>query len=312
MLEETYQIGVIISDNGEDRYEKGKDKTTWEYTTNLKGNQYVWIPCETSEYTKRDWGKQNANWDSTTYGSEKSQIEKYGGFYVARYEAGLASDIPEFTETQTHTGTNQIYNKSGIPQSKAGQIPWIFIDWNNSKANAESMYDTDYVGSGLITGTQWDVMLKKIIEKTDITEADVVTNSSKWGNYKNTQIAYKGRLSKAYYSSSRWYQPKFGEVQEGTTGNYGTSDTANYGDLLTTGASAATEKYHIYDVAGNVWEWTEEASYYGGNTAIQYRVIRGGSDLNVSSTYPACYRNGNNTVSNTNLNIGFRPVLYIK
>ena len=157
------QTGVVISDNQEDKYDGKTDKTTWEYNTNLKGNQFVWIPCEASECTKRNWGKKLGIWDTTTYKGEKVQVEKYGGFYVGRYEAGLADTIEEFTDTQKHTQTNQIYNKQGIPQSKAGQIPWIFIDWNHAKENAESMYKTDYVDSGLITGTQFYVLLNKII-----------------------------------------------------------------------------------------------------------------------------------------------------
>ena len=39
------------------------------------------------------------------------------------------------------------------------------------------------------------------------------------------------------------------------------------------------------------------------------RVLRGGSFNNASSANPVCYRNGNNTVSNTNINVGFRAVL---
>ena len=48
--------GVIISDREEDKYNKEIDKTTWEYTTKLKGNQFVWIPCTEEEYHKTDWG----------------------------------------------------------------------------------------------------------------------------------------------------------------------------------------------------------------------------------------------------------------
>ena len=36
--------GVIISDEKDDEYDEKIDKTTYEYTTNLKGNQFVWIP----------------------------------------------------------------------------------------------------------------------------------------------------------------------------------------------------------------------------------------------------------------------------
>ena len=102
-------------------------------------------------------------------------IKKYGGFYVARYEAGLADTIEEYTTAQKHTGTSGIYNVDGIPQSRAGQIPWMFIDWNHSKQNAESMYNNDYVNSGLITGTQWDVILNKFIEEL----SDVATPEKK-------------------------------------------------------------------------------------------------------------------------------------
>ena len=50
--------GVIISDNSADAYDGKVDKTTWEYTTSLVGNQFVWIPCTEEEYHKTDWGSQ--------------------------------------------------------------------------------------------------------------------------------------------------------------------------------------------------------------------------------------------------------------
>ena len=39
-------------------------------------------------------------WDKNTPDSELVQIKKYGGFYIARYEAGLANTIKEFTTNQ--------------------------------------------------------------------------------------------------------------------------------------------------------------------------------------------------------------------
>ena len=134
--------GVIISDNEEDKYDGITDKTTWEYNTQLKGNQFVWIPCKEEEYkkcevwngiTQKSGTLGNSERDKTTYTSELPQIRKYEGFYVARYEAGLANSIQEFTSTQVHTGSNQVYNLEGMPQSKAGIIPWVFIDWTTSQ-----------------------------------------------------------------------------------------------------------------------------------------------------------------------------------
>ena len=52
----TKDTGIIISDNESDKYEKGKDKTTHDYATQLKGNQFVWIPCSVDEYVKIDFG----------------------------------------------------------------------------------------------------------------------------------------------------------------------------------------------------------------------------------------------------------------
>lgn len=145
-----------------------------------------------------------------------------------------------------------------------------------------------------------------MVEKTNLESADL-TSSSKWGNYRNTQINYKGRLAKAYYSSG-WYLPVFGEETEGTTNMY--SSDITYGDLLTTGASSQTEMYHIYDVAGNLIEWTEETSTCA--TSGQYHVSRGGCYINEHSTYPVCYRHGSDTVNVTTFTLGFRTVLYIK
>ena len=300
--------GVIISDNPEDKYEAGKDKTTYDYTTSLKGNQFVWIPCERKNYVKTDWKKQNAEWDNTTSASEYAQIDKYGGFYVARYEAGLASNIKEFTANQKHDGSNQIYNLEGIPQSKAGIVPWNFIDWTHAKTNAESMYSNYYVQSGMITGTQWDVILNTMINRTDLTNSDITTDSNVWGNYRNISIPYKGRLAKADYGttiSNYWTLKPFGISTSGKTSVYENSA----GDLLTTGASAKTECYHIFDLAGNVWEWTEEDSHY--DTTGQFRVVRGGGCFDLSSAYPACYRT-HCDVSYTSAHVGFHTVLYIK
>ena len=301
-----FDNGVIISDNEADKYDGTTDKTTFEYTTSLRGNQFVWVPCSTSSYVKTSWGRQNAEWDTTIPKAEILQIEKYGGFYVGRYEAGLASSISEFTSNQTHSGSNQVYNQNEMPQSKAGLIPWIFIDWNHSKTNAENMYNTDYVSSGLITGTQWDVVLNTMKNEAGLSQNALQSNSNTWGNYMNTAIAYTGRKAKAYLSGSNWILEPFGTSGSGNTTSY----SSDRGELLTTGASAVTEKYHIFDIAGNAWEWTEEDSHYANSG--QYREERGGSAINSSSDCPACHRYGDNYINRTSPVVGFRIVLYIK
>ena len=292
--------GVIISDNEQDKYDGKIDKTSYNYARNLKGNQFVWIPSEVQNYKKTNWGKQDdGGWDNEIPKSELTQIEKYGGFYVARYEAGLASTIPEFETEQLNSQSNQIYNKNGVPQSKAGLSPWIMIDWTHSRVNAESMYNNNYISSGLITGTQWDVILNTMINKTELTSSDIIDNSSAWGNLRNNTISYSGRKATGrYVGSGSWKLSVFSSEEVGTT----SSHNGDSGDLLTTGASATTEKYHIFDISGNVREFTEEFN--------RYKIYRGACySLNDSTV--VCERISNNKEYH-DIDLGFRVVLYIK
>ncbi len=298
--------GVIISDNLADEYDGVIDKTTWEYTINLAGNQFVWIPCTQEEYHKTDWEMSDGVYDSSEPKQEEiNRVTKYGGFYVARYEAGLADTIIEYTGNQISNSVNSPgYNVTGVPNSKAGKLPWIFISQPNSKNNAESMYDNNsYVTSGLITGTQWDVMLNKFVGTTNqngltFTQEDM-KNSSKWGNYANSATKYTGRSATIFQSGSNWYISSWSEKQSNAT-------TEMYTEY-TTGASKKTEAYHTYDVTGNVWSWTEEVG-----RKINYRVGRGGSSFNSTEIYSACYRSGYYTTSDVCADFGFRVVLYIK
>ncbi len=310
------ETGVVISDKEEDSFKKnGRDMSGHSDAINLKGNQFVFIPCSEENYKKTNWGqgtvtnRSDSYWDTTVDKVGKIQTQKYGGFYVGRYESGLAETINEFTTEQQNTTLNQIYNNIGIPQIKAGKVPWIFIDWTHSYQNSESMYNTKYVSSGLITGTQWDVMLNKInsIKNKDGSEKYSLTDSYSWGNYKNNSVDYTGRI--ALIRNSTYLEP-FGEITTGKTTAY--SDSISAGQLLTTGASEQTKAYNIYDVAGNVWEWTEEVSYRGGNVATEYRVCRAGGFFEKAFDLPACYRSGGGTTAKTYANVGFRVVLYMK
>ena len=81
-------------------------------------------------------------------------------------------------------------------------------------------------------------------------------------------------------------------------GNYsGTKSTAGFNENWKT--------KNIYDLAGNVWEWTSEAGSYSC-------INRGGGYNNGGSDYPVSYRNDDFNASYTNDLLGFRPRLYIK
>ena len=334
--------GVIISDNEADKYDGKTDKTTHEYATKLKGNQFVWIPCTINEYTKIDFGMQSmASWDRTTGSAEYAQIQKYGGFYVGRYEAGV-STLDETTNTfkdsvtfnnsaslfnsvTAGTGINgwgwqnydfiargKVITDSNYPNKatgniveKANSIPYYHVDYYTALEMSERLYSNNsYVQSGLITGTQWDMMMKFLSDSSNYSDM----KSTQWGNYDNVALSNL----KGYYTnvnSSNGSTDGFKDASSLTTN----SGTGSY-VLLTTGSTEQVLRKGLYDVAGNLWEWTQEISYIANlsyNTSYNTYNLRGGSVYGAYASSPACYR-AYNCAPHTSTDFGFRPVLYIK
>ena len=155
-------------------------------------------------------------------------------------------------------------NKIGIPVSQKDATVWTNIDYTNSKASAENMISNEYVQTGLLTGKAWDTVCHWI--KSD----DELKDSRTYGNYNNS-------LAPANENS-------------------GTKRTAGFNENW--------KVKNIYDLAGNVWEWTSEAD-------SSNFIYRGGSYSLDGSDRPVSYR-FNYRPSTTGDFLGFRSRLYIK
>ncbi len=300
------------------------------------GNQFVWVPAyiEDTVDTKnnkefeennvpkyeKEFGTKNQKkiTDISQIGDdtlnkiedEEIQIKKYEGFYIGRYEAGVPENLVEkFTNTDDFSEEKnlEIRNVSGIPVSKKNQIPWTDITYETAKLNVENMYsDNNYIESNLLTGKMWDTTLRWLIKSGALEKNEVYEDSTSWGNYRSariTGITFYSVFHDNYVPGINWIKsnsitkPNNGKVSE------------EYSWLLKTGNTEYTKRNNIYDLAGNVWEWTTEEFIDEEN--IIKGIDRAGSFNGYGNGNVALYRN-NPPIGYGDGNIGFRIALYIK
>ena len=268
-------------------------------------------------------------------------VYENGGFYVGRYEAGVSTldeTTNTFKDSVTFANNKSLFNAVGIQSGingwgrqnynfiargkvitdsnypnnstgniveKANSIPYYHADYYTAVEMSKRLYSNNsYVQSGLITGTQWDMMMKFLSDLTNYSDM----KSTQWGNYDNVPL-----------SNLRGYYTNVNISDGGTEGfkktnELKTDQEINSWVILTTGSTEQVLRKGLYDVAGNLWEWTQEASYVanlGYNTTYNTYNLRGGSFGYAYASVPACYR-GYFYAPTTGTNDGFRPVLYIK
>ena len=73
------------------------------------------------------------------------------------------------------------------------------------------------------------------------------------------------------------------------------------------------ESRYIYDLAGNMWEWTTETRKNDISDSQSYEdgVLRGGSFINYGYIHAVNYRYGGTRIGRYYMHVGFRVVLYI-
>ena len=235
----------------------------------------------------------------TEYKKMLSSIYTNGGFWISRYEVGDSTATANNTTRKNDSGT------TGVAVSKANQIPYNFVTCSQAQKIASEMSDDSNKTGSLLFGIQWDLTCKFFETNSDLTQAEIKSDSTNWGNYKNTSLKlYRGKYNIGPDSSTSLW------TTYGTnTTNYviesQTSNNENYYQLLTTGATKQTKVLNIYDFSGNEWEWTLEKN---SNTSAPC-ICRGACFDNSGSVYPASSR-GYETISIKNGEIAFRTTLY--
>ena len=208
-------------------------------------------------------------------------VYQNGGFYVGKYKTGI-EDSPKKSYTSELTQT---------PVIKQNAYPYNYVTCSQAQTLANSMESGSHTSS-LMFGVQWDLVLK-YLETKGTAQADLKTNSTNWGNYADNLWNITNENSKYAPNGSGW-----------TSGAYGKKDS-NKSVLLSTGASETFSKQGIYDIAGNVWEWTLEYTSDTSNPCAS----RGSSCSHHGGNSPAMCRDGNST-GRYRYGVGFRVALY--
>ncbi len=223
----TQNTGFVIKDITTD--ENGEPSKTY-------GNEFVWIPCtidgsgNSIKYDRYVFGSyDNNSYSETLPEDEKSSIEKYGGYYIGRYEAGIeGGKLTSTTRDGTKEWTGYTDGKLVIQKGKQS---WNYITKDRALLEASNLYniENNNVKSKLCSSYAWDTALKFIESNSD--NLGYATNSVQ-GNYSDISFLY--------------------EDLSGTTRR----KEIDIGLQVPTGQT--TPVNNIYDMGGNIEEWTTE------------------------------------------------------
>ena len=165
-----------------------------------------------------------------------------------------------------YIGRYEASENNGV-EIKANKTTRNNISQTDALAKAKGMYTSGEFTSSLLTGAAWDRTLGWLEETGAVSSFEIVGDSKTWGNYSDDEF----------------------ENSEG---------------LQNTGSIPQTEKNHIFDLAGNVEEWTTEAR------SSDHRVRRGGG-FHLTGSYSPCSRRFSSGPDGTGYNLGFRLALYL-
>ena len=242
-------------------------------------------------------------------------VYENGGFWIGRYEAGIAGNRTSGNIDLETAPAPLSTSKTGTEENPV--YPYTYVTCSQAQTLASKLSTGKGYTSSLMFGVQWDLILKHIETKEVKKETTLETiqsalkdDSSSWGNYYNASFEInRGKYAK-FGAISTWYNyNNENGLENCVTYANGTSTkvqatSKSSAILLTTGASDTCKKMNIYDLAGNVKEWTLER--YSGRTS---RCADRGGCYASSSSYSVSGHTYMDDTSGTP-NLGFRLSLY--
>ena len=180
------------------------------------------------------------------------------------------------------------------PLSKADAYPYTYVTRTQAQ-NLANNVNSGSRTSSLMFGVQWDLVLAFMSKDTaKITSTNVlIKNSTTIGNYQDNLWTITNANAQ-YLSSGKFVQCPNPFKKESSSSI-----------LLTTGADRSFSVQNIYDIAGNVCEWTLEKTSSISNPCAG----RGGYYSVAGSGFPSAGRSDGSTDYSVDV-LGFRVSLF--
>ena len=252
-----------------------------------KGNQYVWIPC-TTEDSKSQLQFKRTEWDVEDDGGTKASKDELTLTCPENYsDNGLTYAVVNEIVAQVkaekdsvrrnggyYIGRYEVGDEKGTAVIKADQTPMASIIWSTAYSKAKGIGGGPGATTYLCSSYAWDTAIN-FIQNNGFPNYAKAREDSYNENWKDKNVKdSKGNIIK----------------------------TANKVERLLTGKT--TPKCNIYDMGGNVAEFTTEVM----PSTSEPEVLRGG---NYGDGTPAGPR-GDITTSGVSSNFGFRATLFLK
>ncbi len=247
----------------------------------MDSNEFVWIPCNILQYDRYAF-------ESTTWKNSQAIGEYDAEFYCYKI-FNKQEETNYFTEKVAQEEKESIQQNGGfyIARYETG-IENGTLSLTENSSNEESW--TGY--------TQGNLVVRKDMQVWNYITRDLAIEKAK-DLYTKQEENVNSRLCSSYAWDTvlKFIQTENStEPMNSTIGTYGTDDVKLTGQ---------TQINNIYDLAGNVEEWTTE-----NYSDTQKIVSRGGNYTSTGEETPSAYRNTQNTTE-ANKTTGFRIALFL-
>ena len=210
------------------------------------GSEYVWVPTKQTKLSVRDFGSFFYGGSIDDYYDETRQPLYRAMVKSVKQYGGFYMGRYEASYGGGSSLDDYVPASKPVQSRKDGRI-WVMFSPQNAAIACQNLYRDNATVQGFLPwGINWDTTLQWFIDSGNKKRSEIVDNSASWGNYSDDD-----------------FSPNAG-------GNY-------------TGAFERAQANHIYDMAGNNWEWTQER--YGGSCY----VMRGGGYSIMGGPCPGNY-----------------------